>query len=35
MKILDVLHKEAILADLKSKDKNGVLNELNAAKRLE
>ncbi len=28
MKILDVLQKEAILADLKSKDKKGVLDEL-------
>ena len=28
MKILDVLHKEAILTDLKSKDKKGVLDEL-------
>jgi PTS system nitrogen regulatory IIA component len=28
MKILDVLQKEAILADLKSKDKKGVIEEL-------
>ena len=28
MKILDVLDKELIIADLKSKDKKGVLNEL-------
>jgi PTS system nitrogen regulatory IIA component len=28
MKILDVLHKEAILSDLKSLDKKGVLEEL-------
>jgi len=28
MKILDVLDKEAILTDLKSKDKIGILNEL-------
>ncbi|MCJ7808822.1 MAG: PTS sugar transporter subunit IIA [Desulfobulbaceae bacterium] len=28
MKILDVLHKEAILIDLKSSDKKGVLREL-------
>jgi PTS system nitrogen regulatory IIA component len=28
MKILDVLDKEAILVDLKSKDKIGILNEL-------
>jgi PTS system nitrogen regulatory IIA component len=28
MKILDVLNKELIVADLKSKDKKGVLNEL-------
>jgi PTS system nitrogen regulatory IIA component len=28
MKILDVLHKETILTDLKSKDKKGVLEEL-------
>ena len=28
MKILDVLNKEAILLDLKSKDKIGILNEL-------
>ncbi len=28
MKILDVLHPEAILADLKSQDKKGILEEL-------
>jgi len=28
MKILDVLHKDAILADLKSKDKKGIIEEL-------
>jgi hypothetical protein len=28
MKILDVLHREAILADLKALDKKGVLEEL-------
>lgn len=28
MKILDVLQKEAILADLKSKDKKGILEEM-------
>lgn len=31
MKILDVLKKEAIIVDLKSKDKKGVLDELAAA----
>ena len=30
MKILDVLQKDAILADLKSKDKKGILEELAA-----
>lgn len=30
MKILDVLHKETILVDLKSVDKKGVLDELGA-----
>lgn len=28
MRILDVLHKEAILSDMKSRDKKGVLEEL-------
>ena len=28
MKICDVLHKEAILADLKARNKNGILEEL-------
>ena len=31
MKISDLLHRDAILADLKSKDKKGVLEELAAA----